>query len=664
MVKKISVVVSVLLFSMSLHADDIGSPEVLQSLQEDMKEYTRIATKTRQNVDYMPYIISAWDSEELNQLGISTLREALRLVPGVDLSIGTVGATIPVFRGSNPFAMGQSKLIIDGVVVNDKMTGGYNQFMDMPVDMIKRIEVVRGPGSLLNYVNAYAGSIHVITKANSDDGLPIANEVFAELGSSQYKSGGFVTSHQQDSFSVSSDFFYKRHDQVLPVAMDRYGSSGDSQQWLRNYSLGINAHYNNFSIKSRLSEREGGASYGQSFSLSEDESDYITKENNYIEFGYSYDISAGVTTEISLGYNELTRLLQNKVIPDGVVVGINEFPNGKYFLVDIQEQTLYQRIELQVAAIDSHHINLGFYTYQSDMAKKEGRESFDDMQTFTVYDILKDEPRKMYSLYAEDIIDLTEQTSVQMGLKYDHYSDVENQVSPRIALVYRYDDKNIYKFMYTHSYREPSWREQYLTTMAFYSSTLDIKPESVDAYELGYIHKIDIKSHIKANAYYLINKDQIHAQNQARLFQNSGDNNLYGFELEYKKLFKNNDQFYVNYSYVEGGNVSNETLASIAESMVKAYYIHVVNDALSLSAVVSIVGNKNRIDEDLRSPVDSYAVADLSINYQFLPEDVSVNLSVKNIFDKTHHLPSPDDTYPDDFEQEGRSVLFGLRMGF
>ena len=111
------------LSSQSYAAEEVG-PDMLKSLQEDMQVYTEIATRTRQNVDYMPYVISAWSSEELLKLGVSTLGEALTLVPGVDLSIGTVGTVIPVFRGSNPFAMGQSRLMLDGVVLNDKMTGG------------------------------------------------------------------------------------------------------------------------------------------------------------------------------------------------------------------------------------------------------------------------------------------------------------------------------------------------------------------------------------------------------------------------------------------------------------------------------------------------------------------------------------------------------------
>ena len=666
--KKFIVILSLWLLSISAHADDMANPEMAQSLQNDMQEYSRIATQTKQNVDYMPYIISSWSSDELSQLGISTLREALSLVPGVDLSIGTVGTTIPIFRGSNPFAVGQSKLVIDGIVVNDKMKGDYSHFLDMPVTMIQRIEVVRGPGSLLSYVNGYSGSIHVITKANRDDGLSVDDEVFAELGSDGYKTGGFITSYKENDFSISSDFFYKTHDQESPVVLDRYGSSGDSQQWLDNYSFGINAHYNNFNVKGRLTDRESGASYGQSFSLSEDESDYVAIENNYIELAHSNELSKYIVLNLSLGYIELIRQLQNKVVPDGATVqtpsGPVVLPNGKYFLVDLKEETFYERIELEVSTFDSHNIHMGVYAYQSDMAKRDAFSSLDGMQTVTApFDILIDTPRNMYSVYVDDLINFSEQTSMQIGVKYDHYSDVESQASPRIALVHRYDNENIYKFMYTHSYREPSWREQYLAQPSFFSSTLDIQPEQVDAYELGYIRKIDLKSHIKINTYLLSNKDQIHAQNPTHTFQNNGDNNLYGYEIEYKNELENNDQIYFNYSYVDGENVADQQ-ADSARTMVKSYYIHKLNHAFSVSAIAKFVDEKGRIEVDLRDNVDSYALFDLSANYQNQLTKIDINLSVKNIFDETYYLPSPENTYPDDFKQEGRSILLSLRKKF
>ena len=674
MYKSIIATFFVLLAPALSYADEVAKPDMLSSLQEDMQEYSEIATRTRQNVDYMPYVISAWSSDELKRLGVSTLGEALTLVPGLDIAIGTVGTPIPIFRGSNPFAIGQSKLVLDGVVVNDKMTGGYNQMMDLPIGIIQRIEVVRGPGSLLSHVNGYAGSIHVITKSNRDDGLATNNELFAELGSSQYKTAGFVASHKGEALTLSGDLFYKTHEQSLPVTIDRYMNSGEAQERLDYYSMGIKADYNKFTFKGRLLSRESGASYGQSFSLSEDETDYTAVDSNNAEMSYVADVADDVKVNLSLGYIELNRRLQNKVVPDGGTVGPppTVLPDGRYFLVDLVEKTLYEHIELNINAIDMHHINLGIYAAQTDMVKREGQTSDDGMQTFTTVNLLKDTPRDLVSIYIDDLIDLTEKTSVQLGVKYDHYSDVDNQHSPRLALVHRYDDENIFKFMYTSSYREPAWREQYLTQASFFKSTIDIMPEQVDAYEVAYIKKVGLEGHLEINAYYLQNKDQIHAQNLTNTFVNSGDNDLYGAEIEYKYVFQDNDQLYLNYSNVAGENVGDK-LAGSARNLGKFYYIYKASDALSLSVVGRYVSSKDRIKEDTRNKVDCYSLFDFSINYNVKQADLDINISVKNAADKKYYLPSPtypaspttlNATYPDDFEREGRSLLLGLRKGF
>ena len=94
------------------------------------------------------------------------------------------------------------------------------------------------------------------------------------------------------------------------------------------------------------------------------------------------------------------------------------------------------------------------------------------------------------------------------------------------------------------------------------------------------------------------------------------------------------------------------------------YYLHNINDTLTVSTVAKYVGKKERIEGDLREAVDSYILFDLSANYLHKPTDININLSIKNIFDETYYLPSPENTYPDDFEQEGRSVLFSLRKKF
>ena len=108
------------------------------------------------------------------------------------------------------------------------------------------------------------------------------------------------------------------------------------------------------------------------------------------------------------------------------------------------------------------------------------------MKTFSTFNILQTNSRDMYSVYFDDVIDFSEKTSIQLGIKYDNFTDVSDQFSPRFALVHRYDNENIFKFMFSHSYREPAWREQYLNRASFFSSDINVKPETVDAYEISY----------------------------------------------------------------------------------------------------------------------------------------------------------------------------------
>lgn len=658
------------LFSI-LCAEESGE-EFLKLLQGDLKKYSQIATETKQNVDYMPYIVSVLQNKELTQLGILSLREALTLVPGVDISVGMAGVQNPIFRGSNPFAMGQSKLIIDGVVVNDQMFGAYNQYLDMPVDIIERIEVVRGPGSLLSSVNAYAGSIHVITKANKDAGPQKEKSIFAAFGSDDYMMGGFVASHQEGDLELSSDLFYQRHDRELYAGVDRFPAFGTAEYaplWLRNYALGLNAAYKGFYLKGRFAKNESGISYGQSFSLSDDLSDYLDVQNNSLEVGYGFDMAEGVKGTLSVGYFDEWREMQNEVMPDGSSMmmppmGMVTFPNGRYLVIDYAEQTFKERFEVKVSAVEDHMITAGVEFSQSRIKENTAKVSTDNLQTLIEEDLLSNSGREHASFYIDDLIDIDEKTSIQLGAKFDHFSDVKDQFSPRFALVHRYDDENIYKLIYTHSYREPSWREQYLIGSHYFSASEGVESESVDAYEAAFIHKFGIHNDFKLNLFYLNNQDQIYFENMnPRVFDNRGDHELYGLESELSLQLARGDKFYLNYSYVDGENVSG-ALANSAQHMARAYYIHNLTRELSLSSLVKYVGEKERTQSDARNNVDDYITADISAVYRYEPEDLSISLSVKNIFDTTYYLPSPDGTYPGDFEQVGTSFLVRLSKGF
>ncbi len=222
---KFKLLLLILFFTINLYAQ---KDDVLASLSKDMTRFSEVATVTKQNEAYQPYIISVFKGEELEKIGVSNLKEALELVPGVDMATDNFNNKTPIFRGSNPAAYGQTKLFIDGVVVNNLFFDAFSEYLNMPIEMIKRIEVVRGPGSKTDGVNAYAGSINIITYAESFEGFESSDKLIFKGGSYNYKMGGFVKTFKQDDFKAFVDFYYQEDDKKLYAGIDGFSQGSMS----------------------------------------------------------------------------------------------------------------------------------------------------------------------------------------------------------------------------------------------------------------------------------------------------------------------------------------------------------------------------------------------------------------------------------------------------
>lgn len=648
-------------------APESSEQEMLDLLQQDLQHFTELATDTNQNVDYMPYVISTLQNRDLIDLGIQNLREALTLVPGVDLTVGMAGVKNPIFRGSNPYAFGQSRLIIDGVVVNDQIFGGYNQYLEMPVDIIHRIEVVRGPGSLQHHVNGFAGTIHVITKANRDDGKDTKDEVFVVAGVDNHKAAGLVNSIEFEKGSFTSDIYYQENDSSLAVGVDRYGNQGDSDQSLENYQLGLNYHQGGFTAMARLSSNQSGVSYGQAFSLSDDPEDFLDVANNIFELKYEINLTDSLQLEVAAGYRDEVRELQNKVVPDGAMVMMMGVPvvlvDGRYFLVDYKEQTLTQRVQLKYKFSSKHRLILGGEFLQTEIRKNDAAISDDDLVSTTDFNLFSIDERDVNTYYIEDYYDYNDATSFQLGFKYSDYSDEEGQSAYRLAMVHRLNDSNIFKLMYSQAYREPSFREQYLNAQAFFQPNTILEVENVDAYELAYIHKLSHRDFIKFNVFLLNNENQIDAQNTNRTFVNTESNKIHGYELEYETSISSNDLLGFNVSVIDGENVTG-SLSNSSEILYRLYYRNKISENWNVSSVFKYTGEKDRILIDARESVETYSLLDLSASYFGFGKTTRLSLSLKNIFDEEYYFPSPNMTYQDDFEQYGRTWMIRLSKEF
>ncbi len=119
------------------------------------------ASKREQSAQDVPVSVSTMDAASIARRNIVTLDEALRYVPGVNLTEYQVN-----IRGSSGYSRGagsRALLLVDGIPFITGDTGELN-FETLPAGQVERIEVVKGAGSALYGSSALGGVINVITK--------------------------------------------------------------------------------------------------------------------------------------------------------------------------------------------------------------------------------------------------------------------------------------------------------------------------------------------------------------------------------------------------------------------------------------------------------------------------------------------------------------------
>ena len=141
----------------------VAAPAAAQQPREAGRLDSIVVTATRLPLPRasVASAVTVVSGEELREKGVTSLLEALRGIPGAGLvQGGTFGAPASLFvRGGESDYV---KVLVDGVPVNEP--GGAFDFAHLAAENVERIEVVRGPTSVLYGSDAVAGVVQVFTR--------------------------------------------------------------------------------------------------------------------------------------------------------------------------------------------------------------------------------------------------------------------------------------------------------------------------------------------------------------------------------------------------------------------------------------------------------------------------------------------------------------------
>ena len=128
----------------TISADELNKIEDFESLLNDVSE---IATRKSLNVDYMPSVVTIIDAQTYMDAGIQNIGEALGMLPGIQTQTSSMGYATTTVRGlktPNAYISDKIKVLIDGVAIHNEISGTSNFYMDFPMQLVDKIEVLRG----------------------------------------------------------------------------------------------------------------------------------------------------------------------------------------------------------------------------------------------------------------------------------------------------------------------------------------------------------------------------------------------------------------------------------------------------------------------------------------------------------------------------------------
>ena len=490
------------------------------------------ASKFLQKAADAPASVTVVTAEEIQKYGYRTLADILRGVPGFYVIYDRNYTYVGVRGLSRPGDYNARILfLLDGHRVNDDIFDGAYIGTEFPVnmDLIERIEIIKGPSSSVYGTGAFVAVINVITKRGRDLG---GVEVSATAGSwNSYKervSYGMRFDNGLETLLSASFYNSQGHTSLFYPEFNspatNYGIA-DSADGERAYDTFADIIYKDFDIhfvQVSRTKHIPTASFGTVFN---DPRTQTTDAHVYVDAQYRHAFGNWETLgRISYdwyGYNgRYIYDYANRGVPPYTVN--KDLANGDW--VDLQWDASHLFFK-------RHSVTLGS-EFRQDLRQDQANY---DVQPFVSY--LNDHrSARVFALYLQDEFRLNKKLALVAGLRSDWYEKSGNTLSPRLGLIFNPTPNTNIKANYSRAFRPPNDYESFYSDSNGDTGSSSLGPEQIRSYEL------DLEHHFGKNFYGTIAtydnritgliEQQLNPSTGGTEFTNSGNIRTKGIELE------------------------------------------------------------------------------------------------------------------------------------
>lgn len=574
-----------------------------------LKGITVTANRQAERLQDVPANVQVVTEKDIQKRNVQNTAQAISMVTGVSASQSVEGTVN--LRG---YSSKNILVLVDGQPMNTAWNGDVDWNM-IPVENIRKIEVVSGGQSALYGGRAVGGVINIMTKTQKQEGLHgsatvsygshgTVNQGYALNGKKDKVSfGAFYNSHITNGWkdyytsgSHKEGYSYTTEERDARGTSSYYLIGNRGKKYVMSENYGFNIGYD-FNEDQRLTYKFTRANYDWEY---KDPESYIRKGDTVIWPGKDIDDSKYASFYGTKGwraYNMHSLTFNDQKNKIHAHIGMTDYFKDGYTQPGYTNGTLDGNLNGKGDKYSYPSKSIDFDlnkrwvlgNHNLLVGTSYGRDKFDE----TIYSINdwkswtssgsvtqkaggKD---KYWSLYAQDKWNFAPKWTAYIGGRYDHYEDYDgydtllsgdndkgshsyHKFSPKLSLDYAVNpDTNVY-LSYGKSFNTPILYQlfRYSTRMGLIYPNSGLTPETTDTWELGLKKKIANKTDIHADVFYAKTEDYIRlmtyavGQDKGKRYENNGDEKTHGFEISLTQRHSDIWTSYINYTWQTAKN--------------------------------------------------------------------------------------------------------------
>lgn len=610
-----------------------------------------------QTLEQAPGSVTVISATDIRTYGYRTLADALASVRGFDVTydrmyhyLGVQGFSLPGDYNTRVIVLLNGHPLTE--IVYDS-ANYFGQDFGLDMDLVQRIEIVRGPSSALYGSNGVFATINVITKSPVDqDKARVSMETDSfgerklEASSSAYLGRGANLLVAASVFNNAGQNFYIP-EFANPATNNGMAIGTDDE---RGYHTFANLIWRDWSVTAYVNSRQKftplaydvDAQFDNRGSFVQDQRDFVRVAHSsnvgstgQLRFEFSYDHYA---------YDDRFFYPSGGDLQDVRNVGRGDWIEGQvtysFALVKLGQLTVGTQGDIELRNLQVNAEVKPVYSETLRVSRPDQKAAF----------------------FAQQEWEISSRWKAYLGLRYDISRNFQSALSPRLAVVYQRSARTVYKLVYGHPFRNPSAYEQYYADNLLLVAAQPLRPETAHTFEATVERKLGRRLNGIVNAYDyqihdLIQTVALDPESNLQQYQNIGSARSNGLEFELSGKPAERLELGASFTIqrtVDG--VSGAVLPNSPERVAKLRLATpLIRRKLMLSTSSEFVSPRQTIDG---YRMRSVLLWDATASTDKLWRHFEASAGVRNLLDWRYSDPTQ--IVVDSLAQDGRSVFLQL----